>query len=272
MLFTHSGVTKAPVHVKSCSLAQGLCSNPFCCSCDKFVLTFCIFRCQEQFWTITSMDLAEVFFFSVFISFFLHAVIYTEVFLNNTITIVQHYCPGRNHNIIISWRLRWNLFPNAVIIVLVIVIDIVYLSGFCCFKTSFLPPLTETRLFQDDLWGNAIFLKEANAISVELRKKVWASWIEFFGWRKYYCYCCCCCCCCRFSSSSYFSRRPSTLLFPPTSSAVTSAKKQDPSLARSSLSSLKILRTVQPTIGALINSGLLLVFNLNTCIKLSLHV
>ena len=26
--------------------------------------------------------------------------------------------------------------------------------------------------FQDDLWGNAIFLKEANAISVELRKKV----------------------------------------------------------------------------------------------------
>ena len=27
-------------------------------------------------------------------------------------------------------------------------------------------------LFQDDLWGNAIFLKEANAISVELKKKV----------------------------------------------------------------------------------------------------
>ncbi len=26
--------------------------------------------------------------------------------------------------------------------------------------------------FQDDLWGNAIFLKEANAISVELKKKV----------------------------------------------------------------------------------------------------
>lgn len=26
--------------------------------------------------------------------------------------------------------------------------------------------------FQDDLWGNAIFLKEANAISVELSKKV----------------------------------------------------------------------------------------------------
>lgn len=26
--------------------------------------------------------------------------------------------------------------------------------------------------FQDDLWGAAIFLKEANAISVELRKKV----------------------------------------------------------------------------------------------------
>ena len=25
---------------------------------------------------------------------------------------------------------------------------------------------------QDDLWGNAIFLKEANAISVELQKKV----------------------------------------------------------------------------------------------------
>ena len=25
---------------------------------------------------------------------------------------------------------------------------------------------------RDDLWGNAIFLKEANAISVELRKKV----------------------------------------------------------------------------------------------------
>ena len=25
---------------------------------------------------------------------------------------------------------------------------------------------------QDDLWGNAIFLKEANAISVELKKKV----------------------------------------------------------------------------------------------------
>ena len=31
------------------------------------------------------------------------------------------------------------------------------------------PPLFS---FQDDLWGNAIFLKEANAISVELRKKV----------------------------------------------------------------------------------------------------
>ena len=26
--------------------------------------------------------------------------------------------------------------------------------------------------WQDDLWGNAIFLKEANAISVELKKKV----------------------------------------------------------------------------------------------------
>jgi len=26
---------------------------------------------------------------------------------------------------------------------------------------------------RDDLWGNAIFLKEANAISVELKKKVW---------------------------------------------------------------------------------------------------
>jgi len=25
---------------------------------------------------------------------------------------------------------------------------------------------------RDDLWGNAIFLKEANAISVELKKKV----------------------------------------------------------------------------------------------------
>ena len=30
-------------------------------------------------------------------------------------------------------------------------------------------------LVQDDLWGNAIFLKEANAISVELNKKVWFS-------------------------------------------------------------------------------------------------
>jgi len=27
-------------------------------------------------------------------------------------------------------------------------------------------------MLQDDLWGNAIFLKEANAISVELSKKV----------------------------------------------------------------------------------------------------
>lgn len=27
---------------------------------------------------------------------------------------------------------------------------------------------------RDLLWGNAIFLKEANAISVELKKKVWA--------------------------------------------------------------------------------------------------
>lgn len=29
---------------------------------------------------------------------------------------------------------------------------------------------------RDDLWGNAIFLKEANAISVELKKKV-AIWL-----------------------------------------------------------------------------------------------
>lgn len=28
---------------------------------------------------------------------------------------------------------------------------------------------------RDDLWGNAVFLKEANAISVELKKKVWYS-------------------------------------------------------------------------------------------------
>lgn len=27
---------------------------------------------------------------------------------------------------------------------------------------------------RDDLWGNAVFLKEANAISVELKKKVCA--------------------------------------------------------------------------------------------------
>ena len=26
--------------------------------------------------------------------------------------------------------------------------------------------------WQDDLWGNAVFLKEANSISVELKKKV----------------------------------------------------------------------------------------------------
>ena len=33
--------------------------------------------------------------------------------------------------------------------------------------------VTTTPFFtQDDLWGNAIFLKEANAISVELRKRV----------------------------------------------------------------------------------------------------
>lgn len=27
-------------------------------------------------------------------------------------------------------------------------------------------------VWQDDLWGNAVFLKEANSISVELKKKV----------------------------------------------------------------------------------------------------
>lgn len=31
---------------------------------------------------------------------------------------------------------------------------------------------------QDDLWGNAIFLKEANAISVELNKKVGFSFLK----------------------------------------------------------------------------------------------
>lgn len=32
---------------------------------------------------------------------------------------------------------------------------------------------------RDDLWGNAIFLKEANAISVELKKKV--SWLKILS-------------------------------------------------------------------------------------------
>jgi hypothetical protein len=31
--------------------------------------------------------------------------------------------------------------------------------------------------FLDDLWGNAVFLKEANAISVELKKKVYKSYL-----------------------------------------------------------------------------------------------
>lgn len=29
---------------------------------------------------------------------------------------------------------------------------------------------------RDLLWGNAVYLKEANAISVELKKKVWRVW------------------------------------------------------------------------------------------------
>ena len=32
--------------------------------------------------------------------------------------------------------------------------------------------LTVGRVWQDDVWGNAVLLKEANAISVELKKKV----------------------------------------------------------------------------------------------------
>jgi hypothetical protein len=38
---------------------------------------------------------------------------------------------------------------------------------------------------QDDLWGNAVLLKEANAISVELKKKVGRRNVALFYGRKY---------------------------------------------------------------------------------------
>ena len=37
---------------------------------------------------------------------------------------------------------------------------------------------------RDDLWGNAIFLKEANAISVELKKKVMGGCDEILWWTR----------------------------------------------------------------------------------------
>lgn len=44
---------------------------------------------------------------------------------------------------------------------------------------------------RDDLWGNAIFLKEANAISVELKKKVWNFRRKRDSFMKINCVCMC---------------------------------------------------------------------------------
>ena len=61
------------------------------------------------------------------------------------------------------------LFPkHCTLNIVVILVAFSSLRGgfLCTYHTAY------RTLFQDDLWGNAIFLKEANAISVELKKKV----------------------------------------------------------------------------------------------------